>query len=222
MSPRNKNKVTALDANIDYSVKHPLQNTWTLWFDNPKSKTNTESWADNLKEIISLDTVEDFWSTFNNVAKITHLSPNSNYHFFKRGIRPEWEDESNAKGGKFAMSIPRNKSGDVINEYWMNLLLAIIGEQLATEEEICGAVISVRKSFFKLALWIKSSDDEDKIDKIRQSLRETLQLPDTIIIEFITHDTSVKIAVALTNTTLEDKAPVEEEAETTEETKDTK
>ena len=46
-------------------------------------------------------------------------------------------------------------------------LLAVIGEQLATDEEICGAVISVRKSFYRIALWIKTSDDEEKIEKIR-------------------------------------------------------
>lgn len=46
-------------------------------------------------------------------------------------------------------------------------LLAVIGEQLATDEEICGAVISVRKSFYRIALWVKTSDDEEKIEKIR-------------------------------------------------------
>lgn len=46
---------------IDYSVKHSLQNIWTLWFDNPGKKTDAQSWADNLKEVSSIETVEDFW-----------------------------------------------------------------------------------------------------------------------------------------------------------------
>jgi translation initiation factor 4E len=54
-------EVAKLSETIDYSTKHPLQNTWTLWFDNPGKKANAQSWADNLKEIISIDTVEDFW-----------------------------------------------------------------------------------------------------------------------------------------------------------------
>lgn len=54
-------EVQELSQTIDYSVKHPLQNTWTLWFDNPGKKASAQSWADNLKEIISIDTVEDFW-----------------------------------------------------------------------------------------------------------------------------------------------------------------
>ncbi len=40
-------------------VKHPLQNKWSMWFfKNDKSK----SWADNLRVITSVDTVEDFWA----------------------------------------------------------------------------------------------------------------------------------------------------------------
>lgn len=45
----------------NYNVKHPLQNTWTLWFDNPGKKANAASWSANLKEIVNVDTVEDFW-----------------------------------------------------------------------------------------------------------------------------------------------------------------
>jgi translation initiation factor 4E len=62
------------------------------------------------------------YSTINNVAKLNHLAPNSNYHFFKQGVRPEWEDESNAKGGKFTITFPKNKAGETINEYWTYLL----------------------------------------------------------------------------------------------------
>ena len=45
----------------DFSVKHPLQNRWTLWFDNPGRRTNLLSWSQNLREVITVDTVEDFW-----------------------------------------------------------------------------------------------------------------------------------------------------------------
>lgn len=39
-------------------LKHPLQNTWTLWYlENDRSKT----WEQMLNEITSFDTVEDFW-----------------------------------------------------------------------------------------------------------------------------------------------------------------
>jgi translation initiation factor 4E len=52
---------TVFHDRINYTVKHPLQNTWTLWFDNPGKKANSQSWSQNLKEIVSMDAVEDFW-----------------------------------------------------------------------------------------------------------------------------------------------------------------
>ena len=40
-------------------IKHPLQNTWALWyFKNDKSR----DWCDNLRRVITFSTVEDFWS----------------------------------------------------------------------------------------------------------------------------------------------------------------
>jgi translation initiation factor 4E len=45
--------------------------------------------------------------------------------------------------------------------------LAVIGEQLAIEDEVCGAVVSVRKSFYRIALWTKTSKDEEQTEKIR-------------------------------------------------------
>lgn len=47
-----------VDLPIDYSIKHPLQNCWTLWYyENIRHNT----WEENQKEIASFQTVEDFW-----------------------------------------------------------------------------------------------------------------------------------------------------------------
>ena len=46
----------------NFNVKHPLMNTWTLWFTKtPTSTGPKESWADLLKEVITFDSVEEFW-----------------------------------------------------------------------------------------------------------------------------------------------------------------
>ena len=42
----------------DAVIKHPLQNSWAMWFfKNDKSR----DWKDNLRVITTFDTVEDFW-----------------------------------------------------------------------------------------------------------------------------------------------------------------
>lgn len=41
--------------------QHPLQNRWVLWYDNPKKRNSNESWEENLKNVYTFNTVEDFW-----------------------------------------------------------------------------------------------------------------------------------------------------------------
>ncbi len=39
--------------------------------------------------------VEEFWSIINNLLPPSQLVKNANYHFFKDGIQPLWEDKAN-------------------------------------------------------------------------------------------------------------------------------
>lgn len=53
--------ITALEDPINFSVKHPLQRKWTLWYDCPDKKATNQNWDEQLKKLITIDTVEDFW-----------------------------------------------------------------------------------------------------------------------------------------------------------------
>lgn len=50
-------------------------------------------------------TVEDFWCYYNNMRRPSGLDANSNYHIFKTGVKPMWEDPHNAKGGKWILQL---------------------------------------------------------------------------------------------------------------------
>ena|SRR3990167_10567339 len=45
--------------NIDLTIKHPLQNSWTMWYDHGCKKG--VAWGDHLHEIFTFSSVEDFW-----------------------------------------------------------------------------------------------------------------------------------------------------------------
>lgn len=56
--PKAENDQTVPDVpSTELVVKHPLENKWTLWFYENRSKV----WEDNVREVASFDTVEDFW-----------------------------------------------------------------------------------------------------------------------------------------------------------------
>ncbi|KAI8059252.1 translation initiation factor eIF 4e-like domain-containing protein [Gongronella butleri] len=175
---------------LDLSVSHPLEHEWTLWYDNPlQNNANNNSWAENLKELANITTVEEFWLAYNNLTKVDQLDPNANYYLFKKGIRPEWEDPANANGGKFSIQFPRARSGNTINLFWLNMLLAVIGEQF-TEGEVCGTVIAIRRNYFRIALWTKTAQRTEKLESIGHSIRELLNLPMQLNMDFIPHESS--------------------------------
>ncbi len=59
----NADRTVFADPN-NFTIKHPLQNRWTLWYDNPGKQTSQASWANSLKKIVTFDTVcMDTWSS---------------------------------------------------------------------------------------------------------------------------------------------------------------
>ena len=48
-------------------------------------------------------------------------------HFFKRGVKPVWEDPRNVKGGAWTFRVAKDKS----KEFWKELLLFAVGDQFA-------------------------------------------------------------------------------------------
>ena len=157
--------ITVFDDPKFYNVVHPLQHSWTMWFDYQNRKSTLSNWAQTLKNLITFDSIEGFWGTYNNLKTPSQVLVGSTYHMFKHGIRPEWEDPMNANGGKWVITFQKTKKND-LDKRWMYTLLACIGNQFADDDIICGVVVSVRKHAERIALWTKS-DEIDTVSRIR-------------------------------------------------------
>ena len=66
--------------------------------------TTPHPYENSIKSISTVKTVEQFWSTYNYLKRPNDLSSTTDYHFFRDGIKPTWEDPKNAKGGKWIVS----------------------------------------------------------------------------------------------------------------------
>lgn len=141
----------------------PLHRRWVLWFDNPRTKPDDVSWKDNLKKCGTFSTAEEYWQVFNNIKPASQLPIGSNYHIFMEGVEPMWEDPGNSRGGKFVLTMQkRDSKAGKCDEWWIFTTLAVIGETMDMHgNEICGAVVSIRKSQDRIALWLKSCDREN-------------------------------------------------------------
>ena len=106
-------------------IKHPLQNAWTLWFfKNDKSR----SWEENQRPIITVTTVEDFWSLYNHIEVASKLPTGADYSLFKEGIFPDWEDPRNQDGGRWIINLDRKHREGILDTYWLEVLFFLIGE----------------------------------------------------------------------------------------------
>lgn len=44
--------------------RHPLEHSWTFWFDNPSAKSKQQAWGSSIRPIYTFSSVEDFWRYF--------------------------------------------------------------------------------------------------------------------------------------------------------------
>jgi len=172
----------------DPNVKHPLRIPWTLWYEyhlTQNTRPSSNNWGENIKQVYTFQSVEDFWRLYNNVTPPSQLQLGCSYNLFKKGIEPKWEDPSNAKGGKWTLIISKTKG--VLDRLWLWMLLACVGEALEDEDQICGAVVNVRRGQDKLCIWTRDADNKDACMKIGQMLKKVLELPDVFPISYQPH-----------------------------------
>lgn len=166
----------------EMAAKHPLQSTWTMWYNPASKQSSSKAWTSNVRPIWSYSTVEDFWRLFNNLVPPSRLPQGSNYHMFKHGVQPEWEDDFNRAGGKWVVMLP-NKGEDSLkklDECWMWVVLALIGEFFDDADQISGVVISPRSKQNRIALWVVDAQNEDVCKRIGSVLKEGCNISGTL------------------------------------------
>ncbi|KAK7038846.1 hypothetical protein VNI00_010476 [Paramarasmius palmivorus] len=159
-----------------------------------------------LTVIGTFTTVEQFCRYFNWLKPPSKLERNSNYHLFKVRIRmvilkliglsgvrlplqapikPMWEDPANADGGKWVLTMKNNPN--LLDRCWNWVAMALVGEELEEDQdEICGAVVSLRSKVDRIQVWTRSKDDVEKINGIGRKLVKLLDVgeKDGIGLEF--------------------------------------
>lgn len=182
------NKDTILTNKEEFTAKHPLNSKWTLWYTKPQVN-KSEKWHELLKPVITFSSVEEFWGIYNSIPPANQLPLKSDYHLFKEGIKPEWEDEQNSKGGKWHFSFPnKRETNGNINDLWLRGLLSVIGETIEDDEnEVNGIVLNVRRMVIRIGVWTKDCDTE-KLKVVGERLKKVLRLSDDQKLEFISHD----------------------------------
>lgn len=163
---------------------HPLQNPWVLW---ELKHAAGDDYSNLLKPVCEFSTVEDFWKYWMFIPKPSEVFGDGQnkilvegrvikaFGVFKRGIKPEWEDPANAKGSELVAL--KSFNSEVLDTFWENLVMGLIGETIDEGDEICGCrvVNQTRKSkpTYKLEVWLRTTD-ERVCRKIKENLCDVL------------------------------------------------
>lgn len=102
----------------------PFQHAWTFYHDKHSDDSNYEGRLTVLLE--NIITIKPFWEAYNSFP-LHALKFKDSVHFFKRGVKPVWEDPRNVKGGTWTFRVSKEK----YEETWKEILLLAVGEEFS-------------------------------------------------------------------------------------------
>ncbi|KAG0071886.1 Eukaryotic translation initiation factor 4E type 3 [Linnemannia elongata] len=165
-------------------TKIPLKRKWTFWHDKFVANATPASYTENLKTVAEADTVQSFWSVYNNTAGPEKLALRCSLHFMHKGVKPLWEDPQNERGGAWNFRIAKASTPVV----WRELLMALVGEQfedtIAPGDEIFGLSVSARWNSDIFQIWNMDSSLKESsavMDKVIAILANVDSLKDVEI-----------------------------------------
>merc|ERR1712113_1150597 len=100
---------------------------------------------------------------------------------FRDGISPEWEDPANANGGHFQIQLKPQTAAGQIDEYWNNLVLALVGESFDCSSMITGVRLVDKLSgkgkvtdAIRVELWYHSKATKSDVEAMKKSMDKIL------------------------------------------------
>ncbi|PVU97860.1 hypothetical protein BB561_000226 [Smittium simulii] len=178
------------------SLQHPLNDSWTFWYMHREPGQKILNYEAATINIASFSTVDEFWNVYTHLRRPNDMPTVLDFHLFKLGVRPVWEDQSNILGGKWMIRIKKG----LASRLWERLVLAIVGNQFDVEDEVCGAVLSIRNSEDIISLWNKTANDASINISIRDSIKIILGISNDTIMEYKAHNDSLRDNSSFRNT----------------------
>jgi len=168
----------------------PFKYAWSFYHDKHSTTSDYDGRLTLLLE--NIITVKPFWESFNRFP-LENLEMKDSVHFFKRGVKPAWEDRRNVKGGCWTFRVGKSHS----KEFWKEVLLLAVGEQFSDViqpgkqalvplpcfcyvtdaipgDDLCGLSYSVRFNSVLIMIWNRDGSNQKSIDGIRDVVLEKI------------------------------------------------
>lgn len=97
---------------------------------------------------MDIETWEEFWDVYQHIQRPSKLPPNCELFFFKKGIRPIWEENENRGGGKFIIRV-KKEFADLV---WEKLLISLFKDN---DPLLVGIVVISKANESMISLWTR-------------------------------------------------------------------
>ena len=181
---------SASGKHSDDCTEHPLQSSWTFWFENPQEDEDEEE-SQQLESLGSFRTVEDFWKVFATVIKPDAMEPFSHCYAFRDEHMPV--RESFPHGGAWKIKLGKDAES-ALGRCWEEVLMVAVGEQLQ-QTNLVGVSVSVTPSQDVVEVWMRDSG-EDSTDK-EEMEKKILALVSSVPLELDSASTTTLAARCL-------------------------
>jgi len=171
-----------------------LRYTWTIWEQIMQNDAKNAQYSDATHKVASFQTVKGFWKYWNHLPQPSELLDGKKFvretaetksvvdalMVFREGIKPEWEDSTNATGGHFQFQLKPNLGGGVIDEYWNNIVLGMIGGTIEPAEMITGVRLvdklsqPARAAAVRIEVWFSDFENTEKVDLLQRNLEKCM------------------------------------------------
>jgi len=178
----------------DMKNKDPaLRYTWTIWEQIMQTDAKNAAYSDATHRVASFSTVKNFWKYWNHLPQPSELLDGKKFvretaenrsvvdalMVFREGIKPEWEDSTNATGGHFQFQLKPSVGGGTIDEYWNNIVLGMIGGTIEPADMITGVRLvdklnQSRTASVRIEVWFSNFEDTEKVDQLQKNLEKCM------------------------------------------------
>ncbi|KAF9275581.1 hypothetical protein BGZ74_003983 [Mortierella antarctica] len=160
-----------------YPNEMPLSDEWTLFFsDTSRAKDKSQvqdAYSSAITPLFTCHTVPQFatsWKYVRERVRPATMKVNQNLHWFKKGIKPMWEDPQNKYGGRLTICPPRA----LLDVVWETVLILMAGDVLDHHGEGTGAVFARRARGDRVEVWLGLDDTPEALAHIRGVLIQEL------------------------------------------------
>lgn len=156
---------------------------WFTFFKKAKDK-QLEEFEENLKEIGTISTAEEFWGIYLHMKRPSILSRGCEFFLFKKDIKPMWEDPANHNGGRFVIQFKKTAQN---NKIWEDMLIAFI--MLPKEQDhLNGLVLNVRNNEVQISVWNKPLTAEQNAATL-EWIKASIEYVAEVSVEYKNHPT---------------------------------